>query len=39
MNLSALMSEYLMLTTVVVIACAPAVLQKLRSRAGRNHGA
>lgn len=32
MNLSDLMSEFLMLAAVMAIACAPAMLQRLRQR-------
>lgn len=39
MNLPALMSEFLMFAAVLGIACAPAVMQHLRTRAGRSHGA
>ena len=39
MNLTALMTEFLVLTTVVTLACAPALLQRLRARAGSSYGA
>jgi hypothetical protein len=39
MNLSALMTEFLMLAAVLSIACAPALMQHLRTRTGRSHGA
>lgn len=39
MSLSALMTEFLMLATILGIACAPALMQHLRTRTGRHHGA
>jgi hypothetical protein len=39
MNLSALMTEFLMFGAVFSIACAPALMQHLRTRSGRSHGA
>jgi hypothetical protein len=39
MNLSALMTEFLMFGAVFSIACAPALMQHLRTRSGRRHGA